>query len=301
MPRILGQERAIETLESALRSGRIHHAWILSGPRGVGKFTTAMEVARILLDPSASGSAEGSGDSVRIGTRHKSDVQNRIDARTHPDLHIIRKEMALYSDNPLLRERKLLNMPLDLLRERLLGGMSGDRIHEAAAYRTPALGVGKVFIIDEAELLDAHSQNAMLKTLEEPPANTWLFLITSLPNRLLPTIHSRCQHVRFGRLDEREMAAWWKTEVAAATERPPVEDGSSKKKKAAAFDPSAVSASAATWALEFADGSPGVALLAMEYGFHQWSATLDPMLRDLDRGAFPVAMGDALGAMVEEF
>ena len=95
------------------------------------------------------------------------------------------------------------------------------------------------------------------------------------------------------------MAAWWKAEQAR--ERPAIEDGSSKKKKAEAFDPGTVSASAAKWALDYADGSPGVALLAMEYGFHAWNSTLTPMLRDLDGGSFPTAMGDALGAMVEDF
>src|SRR5204863_4320065 len=106
-------------------------------------------------------------------------VQHLIDARTHPDFHIIHKELAAYSDNRELREKKQINIPIDLLRERLLGGTSGSSHHEAPAYRTAALGHGKVFIIDEAELLDPTAQNAMLKTLEEPPAQTWIFLITS--------------------------------------------------------------------------------------------------------------------------
>lgn len=297
MPRILGQNRALEMLDAALASGRFHHGWIFSGPKGVGKFTTALELARVLLDPEQAG-LKGLPSVGEIPDPH-SRVQRLIDSRTHPDLHIIRKEMALYSDNRDLRERKLLNIPLDLLRERVLGGKSGETMHEAAAYRTPALGAGKVFIIDEAELLAREAQNAMLKTLEEPPANTWFFLITSLPDRLLPTIHSRCQHVRFARLDERAMAEWWKIEIARKCDDGESDDKSRKKKDS--FDPKEVSAATVKWSQAFSEGSPGVALLAMEYGFHDWFKALEPMLQELDRGVFPASMGELLGTIVEEF
>ncbi len=298
MPRILGQDRALDILHSALQSGRVHHAWIFSGPKGVGKFTTAMEVARILLDPEAQGSEIGKpGNS---GSR----VQHMIDSGTHPDLHVIRKELALYSDNPLLRERKLMNIPLDLLRERIIGGKVGETIHEAAAYRTAALGNGKVFIIDEAELLDSRGQDAMLKTLEEPPPETYFFLITSLPNKLLPTIQSRCQHVHFGRLGQPEMHAWWQQHVTSERQ-PPVavaeREAKERKGEGPAFDTKKAAPAALQWALAFAEGSPGTALLALEYNFHDWNNTLTPMLNDLDQGRFPVAMGERLGTMVEEF
>jgi hypothetical protein len=73
------------------------------------------------------------------------------------------------------------------------------------------------------------------------------------------------------------------------------------RKGEALFDPKKVSAAALPWAMEFADGAPGTALLALEYGFHDWHKTLEPMLNDLDRGRFPVAMGERLGTMIEEF
>ena len=145
MQRILGQPNAIEALTGALRSGRVHHAWIFAGPKGVGKFTTAVVFAKQLLDPQFDPSGE---------TNSQLDLQTEtsrlIDAGTHPDLHIIQKELALFSDNPDLRTKKLMNIPLDLLRERVIGGQTSDgRTHEAPAYRTPTLGHGKVFIIDE--------------------------------------------------------------------------------------------------------------------------------------------------------
>lgn len=300
--RILGQDRALDTLGSALRSGRFHHAWIFSGPRGVGKLTTALELARALLDPSHPLSLERAAQNpaLRLGAAPlpASETQRRIDAGTHPDLHVIYKELAKYSDDDQLRERKLSNIPLGLLRERMLGGRSGDTQHEAAAYRTAAMGVGKVFIIDEAELLEPITQNAMLKTLEEPPERTWIFLITALPDRLLPTIHSRCQHVRFHRLEESAMAEWWKAETARP--RAAADESGSRKTKEA-FDPKKVPNAAMQWSLRFADGSPGLALRAMEYDLHGWQQTLDPMLKELDRGVFPVSMGETLGGLVEEF
>lgn len=276
MATILGQSRALEIITAALRSGRMHHAWIFSGPRGVGKFAAALEVARRLLDPEAL-----ADPNLSIPIQNpRSKIQNLIDSGTHPDLHIIRKELALYSDNRMLRERKLMNIPLDLLRERMLGGKTGDdRIHEAPAYRTAALGHGKVFIIDEAELLAADGQNAMLKTLEEPPPQTYIFLITNQPDKLLATLRSRCQHVRFGNIDPDSMRAWMRSHPALSTQ------------------PSAL----VKWVEQFAEGSPGLALLAIEYGFHGWHAALEPMVQELERGRFPVAMGAAMGEMVEEF
>jgi DNA polymerase-3 subunit delta' len=276
LPAILGQSRPLQVLSSALRSGRFHHAWIFSGPRGVGKRTTALQVARVLLDP-------GVAPDVDLASELKSPqdrIQSLIDSNAHPDLHIIRKELALYSDNRELRERKLLNIPLDLIRERIIGGKTGDdRIHEAPAYRTPLLGHGKVFIIDEAELLAGEAQNALLKTLEEPPPLTWFFLVTSQPDRLLSTIRSRCQHVRFDRLDPVSMREWFQRNPELGTRN----------------------SGLLSWVEEFADGSPGIAQLAIEYGFYDWKKTLDPMLVELDRGRFPVAMGATLGELVEQF
>ena len=273
MDRILGQDSAIEVLRSALRSGRLHHAWIFSGPRGVGKFTCAVEFARILLDPRAGANLAGQIEADPDG--HTSRL---VDAGAHPDLHIIRKELALFSENPRLRDRKLMNIPLDVLREFMIGGKTGDdRIHEGPAYRTASLGHGKVFIIDEAELIDQYGQNALLKTLEEPPAETYIILVTARPERLYATIKSRCQHVRFGRLDEAAMRAWFERSGLKLDDEP------------------------RAWIEQFCEGSPGLAQLAVDYGFYEWGQTLAPMLRQLDRGEYPAAMGPTLAEMVEAF
>ena len=255
MHRILGHDTAISTFEHALRSKRMHHAWIVSGPTGVGKCTLAREVASVLLDP------EVGHDTIGQDGARTSRAARLLESASHPDLHIIDRTLAASSNNPRLRERKQMNIPLDLLRECVLGGRTSDgRIHEAAAYRTPSLAPAKVFIIDEAERLDLPGQNALLKTLEEPPPSTYLFLVTSRPERLLPTIWSRCQHVRLAPLDLDSMNAWV---------------------NAGDID---INIDELETILDFSDGSPGMAARAVRGGLSEWIPSLTPILTQLDCG-----------------
>ncbi|HIO20002.1 MAG TPA: AAA family ATPase [Phycisphaerales bacterium] len=217
MKNIYGQTRAIDLLMKANDEERRHHAWIFSGPRGVGKCTIAIQFAEHLLR---------SGDGV--GTSHQ-------------DLHIIRKEDVVWSTNPSLQRRKQTNIPLDLLRERIIGGKTSDgKHHDAIAFKTPVLGKEKVFIIDEAELLDEAGQNALLKTLEEPPPGTTIILVTCREDLLLPTVVSRCQILPFSPLQEEEMRAWGGGYSGEAT-------------------PDELS-----WAIRFSCGSPGLVCEALE-------------------------------------
>ncbi len=268
MKKLRGQDKAVETLLAALRSGRFAHAWIFAGPRGVGKFTTAMELARIVLDPGAGpdGAVDHTGETARL-----------IDAGIHPDLHVVRKELARFSDDADLRRKLLTNIPIDVLREHVIGGMVGGKFQEAPAYRTSARGHGKVFIIDEAELLDKDGQGTLLKTLEEPPPATYFILITSRPHRLFPTIHSRCRHLAFVPLDDAAMNQWF---------------------DAIGLD---VSGPEQEWIRGFCQGSPGMATIAAEYGFHKWHLALAPMLDQLATGVFPAELGATMASLVEAF
>ena len=215
---IIGQNKAIETIQKSLDSGRGCHAWIFSGPRGVGKCTAAEEFAKTILKIS-------------------------LDCKAHPDLHIIRKEDVVWSKNPSLQTKKQTNIPLDLLRERIIGGKtSDDRVHDSVAYKTPIKGTKKVFIIDEAELLDETGQNALLKTLEEPPSGTTIILVTSRDDLLLPTIHSRCNSVSFSPLDLNSMRTWSET---------------------VDFD---IDPADLAWAIAFSNGSPGLVCEAVDSG-----------------------------------
>ncbi len=279
LDRILGQPLAVSTLQSALNAGKVHHAWIFHGPRGVGKFTTAIEFAKVLLDPDATVDLAGN-----ISTDPASSTATLIDRDAHPDLHIIRKELALDSEDRDLREKKLTNIPIDLLRERMIGGMQGGKFRDAAAFLTPKLGHGKVFIIDEAELLASPAQNALLKTLEEPPASTYIILVTMQQDRLLPTIRSRCHRVAFHSLDERAMTNWLTRERSR--------DDSPLK---------ALSDDALNWIIDFASGSPGLAVAAAEEDLASWRQTLIPMLRELDQGKFPAELGETLGRLSDDF
>ncbi|MEY2794955.1 MAG: putative polymerase delta subunit, partial [Planctomycetota bacterium] len=168
-PVLFGQDAAVATLVTAMRSGHMHHAWILSGPAGVGKCTAALECARLLLDAEAS-----DHDVAAFRAPRESRVAELIDVAAHPDLHIISKERAEDSSIREVRERKQTNIPLDLLRELMLGGTVADgKNFESPVWKGAYLGHHKVFVIDEADLLDQYGQNALLKTLEEPPPGTY--------------------------------------------------------------------------------------------------------------------------------
>lgn len=268
---VVGQDGAIAVLQNALTSGRVHHAWIFHGPRGVGKFTTAMAFAGALLDP---GAAPGRGG--RLEFNAKGPVGRLLATGAHPDLHVITKELARYSDDSKVRDAKLVTIPKDVVEKHLLIPAS-----LAPTMRTGSR-VTKVFIVDEAELLDrspfnAPTQNAILKTLEEPPEGTVIILITDAEDQLLATIRSRCQRVAFRRLDPAAMDAW-----LAGTDL-------------------GVPAAQRTWLLEHAAGSPGVFKEGAEHGLYAWHETLSPMLRTLEGGRFVVELGGALASCAESW
>ena len=216
---VFGQTVAVGVLNRAAKEGRRHHAWVFSGPVGVGKCTVAVKFAELLLG---------------------CDIQAPASCQ---DLHVIQKEDVVWSKNPLLQRRKQTNIPLDLLRERMVGGKTSDgKHHDSVVFKTPVSGKEKVFIIDGADLLDEAGQNALLKTLEEPPLGTTIILVTCREDLLLPTIQSRCQSLLFSPLDDLSMEQW-------STEQ--------------GFDSSPEELS---WALEFSCGSPGLVCEALNTG-----------------------------------
>lgn len=264
---ILGQERAIEQIERALESGRMHHAWIFHGPRGVGKFTAALALAALALDDSTARDLSG-----RLAADPESRVQTLLRARSHPDLHVITKELARFSEDSKVRSAKLATIPKDVVETHLLNPAAlGAKI-------TPGGAASKVFIVDEAELLDrsptnAPVQNAMLKLMEEPPPGTLIILVTSSEDRLLPTIRSRSQRVRFGALPPEAMEAWLTKQGYGQTER--------------------------DWANRFGEGSPGKVKEAVETGLIAWHEQIAAMIDRLLAGKYPLELGGAMAAMVD--
>ncbi len=265
---ILGQDRAVAALRSSLGAGRVHHAWVFHGPSGVGKMTTARAFAATLLDPTVEADLTG-----QLAPDPDSETQRLIAAGVHPDLHIVTKELALFSDDSAVRSRKLITIPRQVVDEHLVRPA-------ALTARVPSgARAGKVFIVDEAELLDEGTQNAVLKTLEEPAPGTVIILVTSRENRLLPTIRSRCQRVAFGPLDEQSMREW----ITLDPER------------------AAIGQEQRDWLVRFADGAPGRFDLAQRMGLFGWWRTLAPMLAEADKGSFTVELGKTMADLVDGY
>jgi len=267
--RIMGQDRALGALRSAMQSDRVHHAWIFHGPEGVGKFTTALSWAAMLLEPDLGTDLGGNP----LVDPH-SETQRLIRAGTHPDLFVIRKELARYEDEKRIRDAKLASIPLEVVRHHLI-----EPARLAPVRKTGSVA-SRVFIVDEAEMLDrsptnAPVQNAILKTLEEPTPGTVIILVTSSEDRLLPTIRSRCQRVAFGALDDEAMRAWAR---GSGLGPGPEEHG---------------------WLLAHAGGAPGRYAWAQEEGVYAWSREVLPMLECAMRAQHPVSLGTRMSELVD--
>jgi DNA polymerase-3 subunit delta' len=182
---IFCQDRAIDNLQRAFTSGRWAHAYIFAGSEGIGKFKAAYEWARLLLCENPvieDGFADGCGlcESCRL-----------FEAGSHPDFSHIYKELREFTTDGRGKTTPV-DMPIDVIREFLIAKVSVR----------PTLSQRKVFVVSEAEKLNAASQNALLKVLEEPPGYCCLVLLCTRLEKLLPTTKSRSQIIRFGPIDE---------------------------------------------------------------------------------------------------
>lgn len=166
----IGHEAEESALAEGLASGRMHHAWLLAGPKGLGKATLAYRFARTALG------------AKRIGPRPldvdpEDTVARRISASAHPDLFVLRRGL-----NDRGRPRR--EIAVDDARE--LGHFFS---------LAPSEGGMRVAIIDAVDDLNRNAANAILKTLEEPPARSVLLLVCNAPGAILPTIRSRCRRL----------------------------------------------------------------------------------------------------------
>ena len=157
---------------TALDRGRLHHAWLLIGPEGVGKATFAYRAARRLLG------AKPDPNYGVLGANPDDPVSRQVLSRSHPDLMVI--ELASDDGKP----RK--SIPVDEVR----------KLPEFFS-KAPASAPYRVAIVDAADDLNINAANALLKTLEEPPARGVIFLVSHRPGALIATIRSRCRRLMF--------------------------------------------------------------------------------------------------------
>lgn len=178
---LLGHEAAEQEFLASWQSGRLAHAWLLTGPKGIGKASLAFRIARFAL--AGGGEAKGGlfGDSapptLQMDESHP--IFRRVAAGGHADFKLIERGWA---DDK--QSRRKTEITIDEVRE-INGFMN----------LTPAEGGWRVVIVDAADEMNRNSANAILKILEEPPKNAILLLVSHSPGRLLPTIRSRCRRL----------------------------------------------------------------------------------------------------------
>ncbi|MEO6198560.1 MAG: DNA polymerase III subunit delta' [Sphingomicrobium sp.] len=183
---IVGQDRAVAQFAAAWATRKLHHAWLLAGPKGVGKASFAGAAARRVL-------AEAAGpafDLPALETPADHPMVRLVDASSHPDMRLVER---LVND-------KTGNLARDI---------SVDQVRKLGEFMTmsSAMSDWRIVIIDTVDELAGPGANALLKMLEEPPPGSIFFLVSHAPGKLLPTIRSRCRRLDFAGLEDDAMTA----------------------------------------------------------------------------------------------
>jgi DNA polymerase-3 subunit delta' len=191
-PLLLGHEAAERRLADAFAGGRLAHAWLIAGPRGIGKATLAYRFARFVL--AGGGAGDGglfaAGPAPDLAVDPADPVFRHVASGGHPDLLTVERG---YDEK---QERRRSEIAVDDIRS--VGGF---------LRLTPAAGGWRVVVVDSADEMSRNAANALLKLLEEPPSRALLLLVCHAPGQLLPTIRSRCRRLDLSPLPQPALAA----------------------------------------------------------------------------------------------
>jgi DNA polymerase-3 subunit delta' len=193
----VGQDKAVQAFISAWAGRKLHHAWLLAGPRGVGKATFAHAAARRVLVDSAGAPVELLG----LETPDDHPIVKLVEAGSHPDMRWLERLPKEKGDG-------------------LARDITVKQIRELGEFMsmTAALSPWRVAVIDSMDELNKEASNALLKMLEEPPPNTLFFLVSHAPGRLLPTIRSRCRMLHFQALEDDALTSILETQSPGLSE-----------------------------------------------------------------------------------
>jgi len=185
---MIGQKEAESAFLEAWAAGRLHHAWLLAGPQGMGKAAFAGRAARFLV---THGKENEEGAPLTFADPGDTAAGRLVDAGNHPEILTLARA-------PKEKSKELArNITIDQVRQMI------RRLHLSLS-----LGEWRVIIVDAVDDLETDGANALLKTLEEPPAQTLFLLVSHSPGRLLPTIRSRCRILRFQPVERDVMQSW---------------------------------------------------------------------------------------------
>lgn len=195
MTSYLGHDRPQQIFCQSFAKDMLHHAWILAGDKGLGKAAFAQQAAHFLLT--------SRNRPATFSAIQDDEAGHLLAAGSHPDFRLLRRGPKGDKE-----EKKARDLGLDSLDEHELArNIKVDQIRalQPLFQNQASISDYRVVVIDAADDLERAGANAILKNLEEPPKNTIFFLISHMPDRLLPTIRSRCQMLRFDSLGEDEM------------------------------------------------------------------------------------------------